>query len=113
MHLRGNTRQEMVDETGLVAGSISQILARSDVTALLHTLNHLDGHYEGINLRIRKQMLMEIAIDNKTDDPRLTVAAIQELNRIEGTYEREASKQAMIVINNVTFPRGALDNDVH
>ena len=112
MHLRGNTRQEMIDETGLVAGSISQILGRADVTALLHTLNHLDGHYEGINLRIRKQMLMEIAIDNKTDDPRLTVTALQELNRIEGTYERESHKPQTIIINNGNFPRGTLDSDV-
>ena len=76
---------------------------------LLRTLIHLDQHHEGINLRIRKSMLNEIAIDNKIDDPRLTVTAIQELNRIDGTYEREANKPQVIIINNGTFPRGALD----
>ena len=112
MHLRGNTRQEMVDETGLKSGSVSAVLARSDVNELLRTLTHLDGHHEGINLRIRKQMLTEIAIDNKLDDPRLTVTALQELNRIEGTYERESHKPQTIIINNGIFPRGSLDNDV-
>ena len=109
MHLRGNTRQEMIDETGLVSGTVSQILSRPDVIELLRTLIHLDQHHEGINLRIRKSMLNEIAIDNKIDDPRLTVTAIQELNRIDGTYELEANKPQVIIINNGTFPRGALD----
>ena len=112
MHLRGSTRQEMVEETGLVYGSVAQILTRPDVVELVRTLTHLDGHHEGINLRIRKQMLTEIAIDNKEVDPRLTVSALQEINRIEGVYEREGTKPQTIIINNGTFPRGSLDHDV-
>jgi hypothetical protein len=109
MHLRGNSRQEMVDETGLKYGSVIQILTRPDVLELIRTLSHLDAHYEGIDLRIRKQMLIEIAIDNKQLDPRLTVTAIQELNRLDGAYNHEASKQTVIVVNNTVFPRGELD----
>jgi hypothetical protein len=70
---------------------------------------HLDQHHEGINLRIRKSMLAEIAIDNKHEDPRLTVTAIQELNRIEGIYNVESNRPQVIVVNNTIFPRGALD----
>jgi hypothetical protein len=109
MHLRGNTRQEMIDETGLKSSYISVVLGRPDVSELLRTLTHLDQHHEGINLRIRKAMLTEIAIDAKKDDPRLSVTAIQELNRIEGVYNTESNRPQMLVINNTIFPRGALD----
>lgn len=109
LHLRGESNVEIAEKLGYVAGTVSQILNRTDVIALLRTLHHLDQHHDGLSLQIRKHMIGQMALDNFGEDDRVALTAIQELNRIDGVYKVDKKDPDIIIINNNLLPRGALD----
>jgi hypothetical protein len=108
MHLRGVSNTEIAQELDYALGTVSQILARNDVSDLLRSLTHLDGHLDGPSLALRKHMIWKMALDNEEDDPRISLAAHQELNRVNGVYQND-KPQINIIINEQLLPRGALD----
>tara|TARA_R110000772_G_scaffold145423_1_gene255301 strand:- start:5113 stop:5679 length:567 start_codon:yes stop_codon:yes gene_type:complete len=109
LHLRGETNVEIAEKLGYATGTVSQILNRNDVIALLRTLRHLDQHHDGLSLQIRKHMIGQMVLDNFGEDDRVALTAMQELNRIEGVYKEDKKAPDIIVINNNLLPRGALD----
>lgn len=108
LKLRGKTNKEIREETGYKQNTVSTILARPDVKELLYQLRFMDTHLEGPELALRKHVLWEIAVDAKEEDPRITISAIQELNKIENVYNNSDSS-INITINANQLPRGPLD----
>ena len=108
LKLRGKTSSEIAAEIGVKPSTVSAIMARSDVKELLYQLTFMDTHLEGPELALRKHILWQIVVDAKEEDPRISISAIQEINKIEGVYN-SGDSAINITINNALLPRGALD----
>ena len=108
MKLRGRSNDEIGAEVGIRPNTVAQIYSRDDVKELTRQLIFMDMHLEGPELALRKHLLWEIAVDAKKEDPRITISAIQELNKIAGIYNTPDST-INITINQGQLPRGALD----
>ena len=108
LKLRGKTNDEIAAEVGVKPSTVSAIMARPDVKELYYQLRFMDVHLEGPELALRKHVLWEIAVDAKEEDPRITISAIQELNKIENVYNNSDSG-INITINQNLLPKGVLD----
>jgi hypothetical protein len=96
-------------ELNLEPTTISNIKHRDDVKELINLLYHLQALHEGPSIESRKRLLFEITIDNKEAEPKTSIAAIQEMNRMDGVGREKLDTAINITINNDTLPRGALD----
>ena len=66
-------------------------------------------YQQGPNEMQRKNMLWRIAIDNEKLDPKETIKAIAEMNRMEDSKRGVGHNRIEIIINNETMPSTALD----
>jgi hypothetical protein len=86
---------------------IKTVADSPEVLRLVHYLIHLQIMQDGPNKEMRKQMLWRIAVDNEKCDPKESVKALAELNRMEAG--NQLPNGFSIVINNVSLERGPLD----
>jgi hypothetical protein len=91
--------------------TVSITLKKPKVRYLLNLLERLKYHRDGASDIHRRQMLWEMAVDNQHDDPRTAIAALQELNKMAGTYpnSNESNPNINITINADQLPRTVLD----
>ena len=71
---------------------------------------------EGPNVAQRKNMLWRIAIDNERDEPRVSIAATAELNRMDNEAHARINPSAgnttiapVVIINQALLPKTTLD----
>lgn len=78
---------------------------------LLQLYRHLQQLRDGPQLDHKKSFLWRIAVDNEENRPRISIAAIQEMNKMSGSYAEQnaASNVFNIQINSELLPRGQLD----
>jgi hypothetical protein len=88
---------------------LNQFLETARVVRLIGYFQHLNLYMEGPNQIIRRNMLYRIAVDNEKLDPKETIKAISELNKMDQSARGTSSSDINIVINNETMPRGNLD----
>jgi hypothetical protein len=72
-------------------------------------LFYLQQLREGPNLEQRKRTLWEITQDNQHDEPKTSISAIQEMNRMDGIGKDTKDTKIEVTINNQLLPKGALD----
>lgn len=107
--LKGERNTDIEEQMGLPPGSVSRMKGRKDVNELIGLLRHLQALHEGPSVELRKRMLYEIAVDNQQLEPKVSIAAVQEMNRMDGVGKEKTDTSINITINNQQLPRGALD----
>ncbi len=84
-----------------------------DVLRYIALLDHYQRFVDGADTSHRKGILYRIAIANEDKRPNVSIQAIQEINKMSGTYAEHGNaasgNQINIQINGELLPRGALD----
>jgi|TARA_R110000772_G_scaffold10671_8_gene33942 hypothetical protein len=109
MHLRGMKNVDIAKEFDTTGDSISHTLHSKKVAKITSLLFYLQQLREGPNLEQRKRTLWEITQDNQHDEPKTSISAIQEMNRMDGIGKDTKDTKIEVTINNQLLPKGALD----
>ena len=89
-----------------VSKTLKTPLARKLATLLAFYQTALDGPTEAQ----RRNILWRVALASEERAPKTTIAAVSELNRMDGTgIDSNRPAATTIVINQTLFPKGALD----
>lgn len=111
----GKRTKDIAAEVELSPVSVSRSMRDPKAQRLLALLSHLGLMMEGPREAQRRNLLWRIATKNELIDPRVAISAVSELNKMSHQGQVLAkggggpSNVVQIVINNETFPRGALD----
>lgn len=107
---QGLTHKEIAEKVQKSVGGVQDMLKTPQSMKLRQMLQYHQVALDGPNEAHRKRMLWEIALDNQEAEPKTSISALVEMNRMDGTYDNDAkNKDIKIVINNQLFPKGALD----
>jgi len=111
LYRTGMSNKDIGQKLDIGPATIAKWLNEPECKRLRALCDHLQMLNDGPNADHRKNILYRIAIDNTQKKPRVTIAAIQEINRMSGTYGADAggSNVVNIQINGELFPRGKLD----
>jgi hypothetical protein len=86
---------------------------RDDVIRMVTLMDYLQQQIDGPNVEHRKAILWRIAVDNEDPKPNIAIQAIQEMNKMSGTYQEGGNggngNIVQIQINGDILPRGPLD----
>ncbi len=109
--LLGASNKEVGAKLKMTTASVTRHFNKPDAQVLAASLRHLTMAIEGPMTMQRRAMLWEVALDAKdSSDYKVIIAAIAELNKMDGTYDTEkATGDINITINNELYPRGELD----
>lgn len=110
--MAGVSNLDIAEEFGVTPAAVSNVLNGEKALRLRQLLIHHQTALEGPSTALRKRMVWEIAVDNQKVEPKTTLSAIQELNRMEGVYDdhkKQTASSNTIIINNNLFPKGKLD----
>lgn len=111
----GKRTKDIAAEVELTPIAVSRNLKDPKSQRLLALLSHLSLLMDGPREAQRINLLSRIANRNELIDPRVSIAAIAEINKMhhQGNVLAKGgngpSNVVQIVINNETFPRGVLD----
>ena len=104
------TNKEIAVQLDHSDGGVSQALNSPSAVQLRKMLDHHATLLAGPNAALRNRILWEIVVDNQDDEPKVAISAIQEMNKMDGTYSAAgAPSEIKISINNHILPRGKLD----
>jgi hypothetical protein len=110
----GQSAAQIAEKVDVTPLTVNRALKSPPGEKLLALLHHLSLLMEGPRLQHRNNLLWRIAIKNEDRQPRVTIAALAEMNKSH--HQQEALQSGhlnnnvvQIVINNDMFPRGALD----
>ena len=110
---RGQSSTRIAETLNVTAPSVRRWLNKPAAIKLKSLLNHYQAHIDGPNNALRQHMLWRIARNSELDDPRTSIAALAEINRMnqhnDNPAQQNSSGGVTIVINPNQFPRGALD----
>lgn len=110
LHLQGLSHTKIAEKLDVGAASIGKYFKKPNVLRLKRLLNHLQHLLDGPNQDHRKNILYRIAIDNESQRPSVSIQALQEINKMSGSYEPIDKGVAVnITINSEQLPRGKLD----
>lgn len=112
LHRAGMSNTDIGKKLDIGPTTIAKWLKLPECKRLNALMNHLQMLNDGPNQDHRKNILYRIAVDNTEKKPRVTIAAIQEINRMSGTYGAEGGNSGNVVqiqINGELLPRGSLD----
>jgi len=108
--LKGLSNNDIAVIHEKAAGSVCQVLKREDALTLRAMLQHYQTALDGPGDAQRARLLWEIALDNQAIEPKVSISAIVEINKMTGAYDSaKVSGDINITINNNQFPRGKLD----
>lgn len=111
----GKRTKDIAVEVELTPISVSRSMKDPKAQRLLALLSHLSLMMDGPREAQRKNILCRIALRNELIDPRVSISAIAEINKMSHQGQVLAkggngpSSVVQIIINTETFPRGALD----
>ena len=104
--------KDMAKRLNVTPVTVNNWLLRPDVIRYSTLLDYLSAAKEGPSIEHRKGVLWRVALDNEEGRPNITVQAIQEMNKMSGTYNvdnQQGGNVYNIQINGELMPRGALD----
>lgn len=107
LYARGESQNSIAKHLKKAQESISKALKTLPVQQLTHYYVHLQIYQDGPNEALRKKMLWRIAVDNEKADPKESIKALAELNRM--VQNNRSSGGFNIVINGVNLAKGPLD----
>lgn len=117
-HQQGTKKAEIAEAFGVSGNVVARHLKSPDALQLLALLQHLTISMDGVSTAHRRQFIWELAVKNKDKDPRVALAAVAELNKMEHNTRQldlvedgkgGPSGPVEIVINTNTLPRTELD----
>ncbi|GAG79689.1 unnamed protein product, partial [marine sediment metagenome] len=95
--------------------TISKLTNSKEAKALLTLLGYYASLVSGPHIAQRNNMLWRIALANELDQPKTSIAAIAELNKVDLAFremETGASQKApVVIINQEALPRTVLDGN--
>ena len=93
--------------------AIYRYASRPDVQRYIALLDYQQRLIDGADLAHRKGVLWRVALDNEEKRPNITIQALQEINKMSGTYVDAGNKGNGNVVNSQIngemLPRGPLD----
>jgi len=105
---------QIAKKVGKSLGWVYKHAKNREVIRLTVLMDHLQHKIDGPELDHRRGVLWRIVLDNEEKRPNISVQAMQEINKMNGTYAEAGNTGGMgnvvnIQINGETLPRGALD----
>lgn len=109
MSHRGVRTKDIAKELGFSPATISAAKKTQPYLEIVSLMTYLSQLREGPNIEHRKRTLWEIVVDNKNADPKTAIAAMQEMNRMDGVGKQTNDTKIEVTINADLLPRGKLD----
>ena len=111
LHMQGKSFKDIAELVNTTAGTVSKYVNSAEGLRFKALVNHLNAAIDGPNKLHRQAVLWRIGIDNEKKAPNLTISAIQEINKMAGSYAESGNPGNVvnIQINQEILPRGALD----
>lgn len=114
MFFEGRSRVEIGKDVSATPATISKWLKLPECKRVLALLARIELHNEGPVDGQSKHMLWRMAQRNEKMDPRVSISAISEINKMNHNQELLArghtgDSKVEIVINNQALAKGALD----
>ena len=110
LHMGGKPTKEIAKTVGKGVERIRLVLNSEEAQRFMALTRLLSMVRDGPLEMQRKDMLWRISVDNELLQPRISIQAITEINRMEGTYESEIGKGSLtVVVNNNVLVAGPLD----
>ena len=110
MYMLGKSFKDVGKQLKLTPKTISVYSRDPEVRRLIALLRYKDQLNDGPNHEHRKAVLWRVAKDNEKKRPNTTISAIQEINKMSGTYHDQTTPTGInIQINNEVLPRTLLD----
>ena len=107
---QGKSHDETAKLCGISVETAMRVMATDDakeLTALLHLLRMTE---DGATEKQRLNMLWRIAVDTEKERPKTSIAAIAEMNKMQGINGGgDGGGNLTVVINNAVLGKGALD----
>lgn len=110
----GDSKKAIAEALGTTTATIAKTLRSEEGQKLTVLLMQLTLLMEGPLELQRRHMLWRIACDNEIENPKVAIAAIAEMNKVD--YQKACLEKGVtgagtveIVINANQLPRGALD----
>jgi hypothetical protein len=111
-HFRGKRNVDVAEELDITAGTVSKVVNSAQGKNLKFLLQHFAGLNEGPSQEHRKRVLWEIVIDNQQHEPKTAIAALQEMNKMDGIGNAPPpDSEVKIIINQQLLPKGSLDSE--
>jgi hypothetical protein len=111
LHHKGKNNTQIAEEVGKNPTTVAKTLKLREVQVLVGLLQHYTLAVDGPKEAVRRAMLWRIATDNEQVAPKTAIAAIAEINKMEGVgLQNQAPAQTTIIINQETLPKTALDH---
>lgn len=115
LHVTGSTNKAIATKLKYTQSAVTQLLRHNaKAIELANVLRRINGLLDGPNVEVRKNMLWRIAANSEMREPGTAIAALKELNKLDGAYAQplQAPPQVQIVINQELMPRTTLDKVV-
>ena len=104
--------KDIAKRLNITTTTLCKYFNRPDVIRYSTLLDYLAAAHEGPSTEHRKGVLWRVALDNEEKRPNITVQAIQEMNKMSGTYQQDTHNSHNVVniqINGELLPRTGLD----
>ena len=114
LHRNGMKNKEIANKLDINPNTVSKYLNLPQAQRLMRVMDHHQHQIDGPNFEHRKAILYRIALEQEKSQPKTTITAIQEINKMSGVYQQDqggmhAGGDINIQINGELLPRGALD----
>lgn len=111
---QGKSFKEIAEAVGCTPTTVSKHCKSDKGRRLISLLRHLALAIDGPADAQRRHTLWRIAMNNEDEDPRISISAISEINKMTHQEKLLESGQAgagkfEIIINSTAFPKGVLD----
>jgi DNA-binding CsgD family transcriptional regulator len=115
LHVAGHTNKEIAEKLKYTPDTISKLVHNTPkVQELISLFRQVNAFIDGPNTAVRKNMLWRIAANSEQRDPGISITALKELNKLDGSYANDQVLQApqvTIVINQDLLPKTSLDTN--
>lgn len=108
-HHLGKRNSEIAHDLSLHPATVASILKRKEVIHLIDLLRLYGGHMSGPTMDHKRHILWRIAVDNEQADPKTTMQAIDQMNKMDGVYTQKVDLDVRITIDDGKFKPTALD----
>lgn len=108
-HHMGKRNVEIAQNLNIKQHTVWSILKRPEIQHLIDLLRLYGGHMSGPTIDHKRSILWRIAVDNEHQDPKTTMQAIDQMNKMDGVYTQKIDHEVKITIDDGTFKQTALD----
>ena len=113
LHRQGLNNTEVAKKIDTTPVTVGKWLKSKEAVRYQAVMDHHQQMLDGPQFDHRKNILYRIALEQMKSQPKTSISAIQEINKMSGVYAENAaggfSGDINISINGELMPRGALD----